>query len=177
MTRSRGDVSAGASLGLLALRATVGSLFVAHGLQKLKGWFGGPGPEGTARWFDSIGLKPGSIQARAAGLSETVGGALMASGLATPLGASMITGTMAVAIAKVNGPRGMWATNHGSEYNLVLCASAFAVAATGPGRYSLDRRLGITLSGLGPALGQLALGAAGAASILSRSSTSSKRSE
>lgn len=177
MSAGRGDTSKGASLGLLVLRGIVGSLFVAHGLQKLKGWFDGPGPDGTARWFDSIGLKPGEVHARAAGLTEAVGGGLMLAGLATPLSAGMITGVMAVAVAKVNGPRGLWATNHGSEYPLVLCASAFAVAALGPGRYSLDRCLGSTQSGLGAALGELALGLSGAGAILLQSRSQSDANE
>jgi putative oxidoreductase len=158
--------STGTGIGLLALRGVVGSLFVAHGLQKLRGWFGGHGLEKTGLWFDSIGLQPGRPHATAAGLTETVGGALMVGGLATPLSAAMVTGTMAVAVAKVNGKRGMWATNNGSEYNLVLGATAFALASAGPGRLSLDHRLGTTLSGPAVAVGQLALGLAGAAAIV-----------
>ena len=54
------------NLALLVLRATTGSLLVGHGAQKLFGAFGGPGPEGTARTFESMGLKPGGLWARSA---------------------------------------------------------------------------------------------------------------
>jgi putative oxidoreductase len=155
----------------------VGSLFVAHGLQKLKGWFGGPGLEATGKWFESIGLSPGRRHAAAAGLTETAGGALMIAGLATPLSSAMVTGTMAVAIKKVNGPRGMWATNNGSEYNLVLCASAFALACTGPGRFSLDRRFGRTRSGPAIGLGQLLLGVVGAAAVMGGGGVAARESK
>jgi putative oxidoreductase len=165
----------GSGIGLLVLRGVVGSLFIAHGLQKLRGWFGGYGLHATGQWFDSIGLRPGERHAAAAGVTETTAGALMVSGLATPLSAAMVTGTMAVAIAKVNGKRGMWATNNGAEYNLVLCAAAFALAGAGPGRLSLDHRLGTRWSGPAAAIGQLAAGLAAAAAILGVSSDDATR--
>ncbi len=158
--------SSGQSVGMLMLRGVIGSMFVAHGLQKLKGWFDGPGLKGTTIWFDSIGLQPGRRHAIAAGTTEAVGGTLMLAGLATPVSSAMITGTMTVAIVTVNGKRGMWATNHGVEYNLVLLASVFAIASTGPGRYSLDHRLGTAVSGSAVGIGQLALGLAGGAAVL-----------
>jgi putative oxidoreductase len=166
MRRHKQPEPAGHSLGVLILRGVVGSMFVAHGLQKLKGWFDGPGLKGTTLWFDSIGLQPGKKHAVAAGTTEAVGGALMLAGLATPVSSAMITGTMTVAIVTVNGKRGMWATNHGMEYNLVLLASVFAVASAGPGRYSLDRHLGTAVSGPAVGIGQLALGLAGGAAVL-----------
>ena len=51
-------------LGLTALRATLGAVFFAHGVQKLFGWFGGHGLEATAGAFDSMGLRPGKRTAR-----------------------------------------------------------------------------------------------------------------
>jgi len=71
--------------GRLLARLTIGGLFVGHGTQKLFGWFGGPGPEGTERMMDKLELRPARRQAMAAGLSETVGGALLALGALTPL--------------------------------------------------------------------------------------------
>ena len=43
--------------GLLLLRVVVGLLFAGHGSQKLFGWFGGGGPQGTAAFFSSIGYR------------------------------------------------------------------------------------------------------------------------
>ena len=47
------------NLGLFILRSTVGALLAGHGAQKLFGWFGGHGLEGTAKWLESMGLRPG----------------------------------------------------------------------------------------------------------------------
>ena len=137
------------------LRVVVGVLFMGHGLQKLAGWFGGGGLGGTGRFFDKLGLRPGKAEAAAAGVSETAGGALLALGLLTPVGAAMVTGVMAVAIAKVHAPNGPWVADNGYEYNLVLMSAAFAIAAAGPGEWSLDEQLGIAVSGAAVGLAEL----------------------
>jgi putative oxidoreductase len=152
--------------GIVALRAVVGALFIGHGLQKLAGWFGGHGLEGTAAGFEKMGMTPGRRNALAAGLSETAGGLSLVPGFLTPLGTSAVTGTMAVAIAKVHGSKGLWNTGGGYEYNLVLGAAAFAIAAEGPGSLSLDARLGTEWSGPGVAAAQLAAGLLGAAAVM-----------
>lgn len=126
------------ALGLLIVRLVVGLLFVGHGAQKLFGWFGGYGPKGTGGWLESIGVKPGVAMAVVAGLMELVGGLLFAAGLLTPLAAVIIVLTMLVAIVKVHGPNGLWATANGYEYNLVLIAIAIGIALIGAGDYSLD---------------------------------------
>jgi putative oxidoreductase len=126
------------SIGLLLIRLVIGLSFMAHGTQKLFGWFGGHGLKGTGEWFESIGMKPGVRMALMAGLSELVGGALFAAGLLTPLGALLIAGTMVMAIVKVHGPNGYWATQNGYEYNLTLLVVAIGVAIAGPGYYALD---------------------------------------
>ncbi|MDQ1910744.1 DoxX family protein [Paenibacillus sp. GD4] len=125
-------------LGLLIVRLVIGLLFVGHGAQKLFGWFGGYGPKGTGGWMESIGIKPGVAMAVMAGLMELIGGLLFAAGLFTPVAAVLIALTMLVAIFKVHGPNGIWATSNGYEYPLVLLAVAVGVALTGAGAYSLD---------------------------------------
>ncbi len=155
-------------IGLTALRIVVGTLFMGHGLQKLKGWFGGQGLKATAESFENMGLHPGQPHAMAAGLAETVGGGLLFAGLLTPLGASMVSGSMAVAVHKVHAKNGIWVTEGGFEYNLVLATAAFALAAEGPGAMSLDERLGIRLSGLPAAAGELAAALLGAAAVVNR---------
>jgi putative oxidoreductase len=148
--------------GIALLRAVIGGLFVGHGLQKLTGAFGGYGLEGTAQGFESMGLKPGKVHATAAGMAEAGGGALLLTGAATPLAAGALTGTMAVAIKKVHLPNGVWASNGGYEYNLVLLTALFAITAAGPGVASFDEEH----SGAGWALAEFAVGLAGAAAIL-----------
>ena len=119
--------------GIAILRAVVGGLFIGHGLQKLKGGFGGYGLEGTGGCFEQLGLQPGKVHATAAGVAETAGGALLVAGLATPLAASALTGTMTVAIHKVHGPNGTWAPERRLRVPAVLTAALFAITASGPG--------------------------------------------
>jgi len=162
-------------LGILALRAVIGALFMGHGLQKLAGWFGGHGLEATAAGFEQMGMRPGRRNALAAGLSETAGGLSLATGFLTPLGASAVTGTMAVAIAKVHASKGLWITGGGFEYNLVLGAAAFVIAAEGPGPLSLDAQLGTEWSGPGVAVAELAAGLLGAAAIMRAAGSASQQ--
>ncbi|CAH2717368.1 Putative oxidoreductase MhqP [Neobacillus rhizosphaerae] len=126
------------NIGLLIIRLVIGVLFVGHGAQKLFGSFGGYGLKGTGGWFESIGMKPGVTMALFAGLAELIGGILFTLGLLTPLAGIMIAGTMVMAIIKVHGPNGLWATSNGYEYNLTLLAVAIGIALIGPGQYALD---------------------------------------
>jgi putative oxidoreductase len=153
-------------LGRTALRLVVGPLFVGHGTQKLFGWFGGHGLEGTGAFFEGkLGLKPGKRHAMAAGASETIGGALLTLGALTPVAAGLITGTMITAIRKVHAPKGPWVTEGGYEYNAVLIAVVAALTETGPGRPSVDASAFPRLRGSGLALAQFAA-AATAATLL-----------
>jgi putative oxidoreductase len=148
-------------LGITVLRTVVGGFFVGHGMQKLTGAFGGAGLESTGQMFEQLGLRPGRHHATAAGVSEAAGGAMLLTGFLTPVGASMIVGTMSVAIRKVHLRNGPWVTKQGYEYNAVLIASALAVAAEGPGPLSLDRLLGTERSGAGVAIAALGAGVLG----------------
>jgi putative oxidoreductase len=150
---------------MLVLRATIGILFMGHGLQKLRGWFGGHGLEGTAQFFESLGLRPGKRHASTAGLAETTGGALLTLGFLTPAAQALVTGTMAVAIDRVHLRNGPWSAQGGYEYNLVLIAATFAITSVGPGPLSLDDALGIEMTGDEWALAGLGAGLAGAAAI------------
>ena len=148
-------------LGRLLLRGVVGPLFVGHGTQKLFGWFGGHGIEGTGGFFDNLGLRPGKRHATAAGWAEAGGGALLTLGAFTPLASLLISSTMVTAIRKVHAPKGPWVTEGGYEYNLAIIAAAVAIADHGPGPISLDRALGIEKKGTLVALAALAAGIAG----------------
>ena len=153
------------NVGKLALRGVVGPLFVGHGTQKLFGWFGGHGLEGTAGFFEQgIGLRPGKRHATAAGVSEALGGALLTLGAVTPAAAGMVIGTMVTAIRKVHAPKGPWVTEGGYEYNAVLIAAMVALAESGPGAPSIDSALFPRMKGTRWAL--LALGAGVAGSYL-----------
>ncbi len=128
-------------LGLLLLRLGTGGVLAAHGTQKLFGWFGGHGIEGTGQFMESVGYAPGKASATAAGLAETGGGALLALGLATPAAGAAAAGAMAGAAA-VHTPNGFFNQAGGYEYAATLGLTALGLAVTGPGRFSLDHALG-----------------------------------
>ena len=153
------------SIGLFIVRFIVGALFVGHGTQKLFGWFGGHGPEGTGRFFEQIGYTPGPKMAVLAGMSEAGGGALMMLGFLTPLASAAIVGVM-VATLVVHVPKGLWNTNGGYELPLVYATVAIAIAFTGPGQASIDAVLGWTTSGAAIGTAAAAFGGLAGAVIL-----------
>lgn len=148
-------------IALLILRIVAGVLFAGHGAQKLFGWFGGPGLSGTARTFESIGLRPGRVHAGAAGFNEFAGGLLLAAGLLVPLAGALIIATMTAAVITVHAKNGPWVTNKGWELNALYGVIAFAVVAVGPGGISLDHTVALNIAGLPWALGSLAAGLLG----------------
>lgn len=129
------------SLNSVLLRVPAGIIFAAHGAQKLFGWFGGYGLEGTAGWMESIGLAPGYLMALAAGSAEFFGGLLLIIGLLTRPVAAVLAFTMLVAIVSVHLPHGLFISNNGYEFGLALLAISLAVLAGGAGRYSSDHWL------------------------------------
>ncbi len=155
-------------IGAVALRGVIGPLFVGHGTQKLFGWFGGHGIEGTGGFFESLGLRPGVKHARAAGAAEAVGGALLTAGALTPVASTLVSATMLTAMRKAHAKNGPWVTEGGYEYNLVLVAAMTALAESGPGKPSIDAALFPKLKG--PALAAASLAAAAAGSALATSS-------
>ena len=153
--------------GLLILRLVLGLTMAAHGLNK---FFGGGRIPGTARWFESIGMKPGTLHARIAAFTETSAGLGLAAGLLTPIPAAGFVALMVVAAWTVHRPNGFFIVKEGWEYNLVLALSAVAVATIGAGRFSLDWLIfkdnwmdgwaGLAISaglGLGGGIGQLVI--------------------
>src|SRR4051794_4417910 len=127
--------------GLLLLRVVAGGTIFAHGAQKLFGWFGGHGVRETAGFFENLGFRPPVLLAVLAGLGEA-SGVPFALGLVTPLAALGITIVMLNAIAVVHWSKGFFNGNGGIEFPLLIATVAVAVAATGPGRFSVDRAIG-----------------------------------
>ena len=130
--------------GLLVVRAVLGLGMAAHGAQKLFGWWGGYGLQGTGGWLESQGFRPGRLFALAAGLSEAAGGLLTAAGLLGPIGPALLVSVMIVAIGVAHWGRGFFAQNNGFELPLLYIGAAVGLALTGPGTLSLDHVLGLT---------------------------------
>src|SRR6201993_3684185 len=155
-------------VGLLILRLALGLTMAAHGLDKL---FGGGRIPGTARWFESIGMKPGKFHATVAATTEVSACLGLAAGFLTPIPAAGFVALMLVAAWTVHRHNGFFIVKEGWEYNLILATTAVAIATFGPGKYSLDYQIfgldyfhpgwhglfGSLLLGIGGALGQLAL--------------------
>jgi putative oxidoreductase len=130
-------------LALLIFRCAIGAVFIAHGVNHI---FGGGKIEGTGRWFESLGMKPGIVHAWVASITEIGAGALLVLGLLTAFGGAGVVGVMLVA----------WITNHlkngffifrpgeGWEYVMVLTVSGLLLAAVGPGEWSIDNAAGLT---------------------------------
>lgn len=147
--------------GRLLLRVTIGGTFFVHGTQKLFGWFGGHGPDGTGQFFESLGLRPGRRNAIAAGATETGCGILLALGSSTPLAAAGLSAVMITALRTAIWNEGIKPAT--GEFEVVLAAGALALTETGPGSPSLDSALGVKRSGRGWMLVALGAGAAGSA--------------
>lgn len=125
----------------LALRLAAGVIFIAHGAQKLFGWFGGHGLEGTGQWMASIGLQPGLMMALLAGGAEFFGGLALVIGLLVRPAAAVLAITMAVAIFTVHLGHGLFLSDNGYEFALSLLAVSVALAFSGAGKASVDAHL------------------------------------
>ena len=159
------DLSA-LSTGLLIGRLVVGLGISAHGAQKLFGWFGGQGLDGTGKYFESLGYEPGRLFATVAGIGEFSSGLLIALGLFGPIGPGIMLAVMLVAITQKRR-NGFFAMNDGLELPLLYGGAAVALAFTGYGWYALDSVLGLDeLSTIPIEAVALAIGALGGAATL-----------
>jgi len=155
------------SVGLLVARVVFGLVMSAHGAQKLFGWFGGHGLDGTGGFFESLGFHPGRLFALLAGASEFTGGALLALGLFGPVGPALMIAVMITAAFTVHWQNGLFGMNNGIEMPLLYFAGAVALAFTGPGVFSLDRVFGLqALWSLNVVIVVLAIGILGGAGNL-----------
>ncbi len=155
------------NLALFVLRAATGAVMLAHGVNHI---YGGGRIEGTGRWFESLGMRPGLVHAWLASLAEVAGGVSLVLGLLTPLGGAAVVGVMAV--AGITNHRGngffIFRPGEGWEYVMTLGVLGFALAVVGPGEWSLDHALDLAddLSGTTGLVVALLAGAGGAAALL-----------
>lgn len=125
----------------LPLRLAAGGIFVAHGAQKLFGWFGGYGIEGTAGWMASIGLEPSVLLTVLVGSAEFFGGLLLMLGLLVRPTALVLAFAMLVAIFSVHIGNGLFMSNNGYEFALALMVISVGLLIRGAGSLSIDRAL------------------------------------
>jgi putative oxidoreductase len=125
----------------LLLRLILGVTMIAHGYNHI--WGGGK-IEGTGRWFESLGLRPGIVHAWLASLTELGAGVMLILGLFNPVAAAGVVGVMTVAFLCNHRPNGffIFRPGEGYEYVLNLAIAGLALGALGPGRWSLDRLIG-----------------------------------
>lgn len=145
-TRVNTLINTESGLDTLALRAGAGVIFTAHGAQKLFGWFGGYGLQGTAGWMASVGIEPGLAMAVLAGSAEFFGGLLLIAGLLARPAAAILAITMIVAIVSVHFENGLFLTNNGYEFGLALLVISISLLFRGAGSFSADRWIATRLS-------------------------------
>ena len=153
-------------IGLFLIQVVVGGLVFGHGAQKLLGWFGGFGIEGTAGYMESVGLRHGRLMAASAGIVEITGGLSVATGLFLPLGAALVGSAMLVAARTDHRGKGLWIWNYGSEHVLTNAAVVVGLAIAGPARWSLDNAIGWDVHGLAWGIGAAVVALLGGGSVL-----------
>lgn len=134
-------LASNAGFAPLALRLPISIIFMAHGSQKLFGWFGGYGLQGTGQWMASIGLEPGVLMAFLAGSGEFFGGLFILIGLLTRPAAAVLAFTMVIAILSTHISNGLFLSNGGYEFGLALLAASVSLAISGAGKLSVDSLL------------------------------------
>ena len=131
------DRKASRDLGLFLIRLAVAVVFIFHGAQKLFGWFGGPGLEKTAGFFEQGGSPLPQVSAVLAGAAEFVGGLSMLLGIAMRILILPTIFTMLVAIFHVHWDKGYSLEHGGYEFPLTLALVMLGLVFTGPGHFAL----------------------------------------
>jgi putative oxidoreductase len=139
---SRWSVVDGAAL---LMRGVLGYVFVGHGAQKLFGWFGGGGIDGTTGFFDFLGIPAPRFFAVVVGLTEFFGGLLLIVGLLTVVTSLALLVDMVLAIVTFNHAHGFFveSPNGGWELNFVLIGLLGALTLVGAGAWSVDQTIGL----------------------------------
>ena len=130
-----------AGLDTLPIRIGAGITFAAHGSQKLFGWFGGYGLDGTAGWMESIGLSPGILMAGLAGSAEFFAGLLLIVGFLVRPAALVLAITMIVAIVTAHIENGFFMATNGYEFALALLVISATLTIRGAGSLRIDEAL------------------------------------
>lgn len=129
-------------LGLLLLRVALGVVFIAHGLQKAFGWWGGSGLDGFKDTLAEAGYQNAGMLTYLAAGAQIASGVLLVLGLFTPMAASValafLVNSVLATFTAQRESGGMFVFGSTGEYLLVLSAAAAAIILAGPGRYGFD---------------------------------------
>ena len=127
----------------LILRVVLGGVIFAHGAQKLLGWYGGFGFEGTMGFFtQKMGLP--WLVAFLVIIGESIGSVGLLAGFLTRFTAASFIVIMLGAIMTVHLPQGFFMnwfgqqTGEGFEYHLLVIGMSLALLVIGGGKWSLD---------------------------------------
>ena len=135
-------IATSSTLTTIPLRLVLAIVMIAHGGQKVLGLWGGPGfQQFTSGGTPFSFMKPTWLWLGAAALSELVGGIFVGLGFLTRVGAFFIACTMLTAIAGIHWPNGLFGSNKGYEYPLMILGVALALVISGGGQASIDRAL------------------------------------
>jgi putative oxidoreductase len=128
----------------LILRLTLGLVMFPHGAQKLLGWYGGFGFDGTLGFFTGTMGIPWII-AFLIIMGESFGSLGLLVGFLTRFSAASIGVIMLGAITLVHWPNGFFMnwfgkqTGEGYEYHLLVLGIAIVLTIIGAGRWSVDQ--------------------------------------
>ncbi|UNB50511.1 DoxX family protein [Mycolicibacterium sp. YH-1] len=130
-------------LGLMLLRVGLGALFIAHGLQKAFGWWGGAGLNGFEQSLADLGYQHTGLLTYAGVGAQVAVGVLLVLGLFTPLAAAgalayLVNSLLAAVVAQQESGYFPFFLPEGHEYQVTLIVVAAALCLTGPGRYGFD---------------------------------------
>jgi putative oxidoreductase len=127
-------------LASLILRLGLGVMFMAHGLQKTFGLFGGPGMDGFSKMLAGLGFSPATFWAYLAAYVELLGGLALITGLSTRISSLLLLILIVVATAKVHLAKGFFLSNGGFEYNLIIACVCLALMIMGTGKYGINKK-------------------------------------
>jgi putative oxidoreductase len=127
-------------VAVLAPRVILGVIMFMHGWNH---WRGPGGVQGTARWFGGLGLQPAIVHAWSSVVVELAAGVALVLGLLSPLAGAATVSVMTVAGLTAHRKNGFFVFKEGYEYVLLIAVTCVSLGVLGPGKYSVDRALGI----------------------------------
>lgn len=130
-------------IGLLLVRVVIGLLMAAHGRRSCWGGLEGTGSAAPDNSSSRSAFSPGLPSRQRPRSSEIVSGLLVTFGFLGPVGPALMVSVMIVAAMTVHWEHGLFAAKNGIEMPLLYGITAFGLALTGFGQYSLDNWLGI----------------------------------